>query len=152
MVKDQEIKEVVEPLLDPEDYFIVGIQNNQDNIKVIVDGYKGVNLDKCSEITREIRNVFGERVDDYNIEVTSPGLTQPFQVNQQYVKNIGNKIDILLHTGEKIKGKLLEVHENGILIEEKKRIKTDKNKKKTMREEKNIIFDDIKHTKLILSF
>mgnify|MGYP006289022087 CR=1 FL=1 len=143
MVKDQEIKEVVEPLLNPEEYFIVGIQNNQDNIKVIVDGYKGINLDKCSEITREIRNVLGERVDDCNIEVTSPGLTQPFHVKQQYVKNIGNKIDILLHTGEKIRGKLLEVHDDGILIEEKKRIKTEKKKKKTMREEKTIKFDDI---------
>jgi hypothetical protein len=59
---------------------------------------------------------------------------------------------VLLKTGEKIKGKLLEVNPDDILIEEKKRIKNEKNKKKTVREEKSITFDEIKYTKLIISF
>lgn len=152
MVKDREIEKAVRDVLDSDNYFIVGIQNKQDTIKVIVDGYKGIDLEKCSEITRNLRSSFGEKVDDYNIEVTSPGLTSPFQVIEQYKKNIGQKVETLLKTGEKITGKLQEVNPDSILLEEKKRIKTDKNKKKTVREEKTIKFDEIKYTKLIISF
>lgn len=152
MVKNKEIENIVKDELNSDDYFIVGIQNKQDTIKVIVDGYKGIDLDKCGEITRKLRSSLGEKVDDYNIEVTSPGLTSAFQVTDQYKKNIGQKVETLLKTGEKITGKLQEVNPDNILIEEKKRIKTDKNKKKTVREEKTIKFDDIKYTKLIISF
>ncbi|MGM0496301.1 MAG: ribosome assembly cofactor RimP [Bacteroidota bacterium] len=152
MVKDREIEKAVRDVLDSDNYFIVGIQNKQDTIKVIVDGYKGIDLEKCGEITRNLRSSFGEKVDDYNIEVTSPGLTSPFQVIEQYKKNIGQKVETLLKTGEKITGKLQEVNPDSILLEEKKRIKTDKNKKKTVREEKTIKFDEIKYTKLIISF
>jgi len=152
MVKDRDIEDVVNDVLNSDDYFIVGIQNKQDTIKVIVDGYKGIDLDKCGEITRKLRSSFGEKVDDYNIEVTSPGLTSAFQVIEQYKKNIGQKVEILLKTGEKITGKLQEVNPESIFLEEKKRIKTDKNKKKTVREEKTIKFDEIKYTKLIISF
>lgn len=152
MVKNKEIENIVKDELNSDDYFIVGIQNKQDTIKVIIDGYKGIDLDKCGEITRKLRSSLGEKVDDYNIEVTSPGLTSAFQVTDQYKKNIGQKVETLLKTGEKITGKLQEVNPDNILIEEKKRIKTDKNKKKTVREEKTIKFDDIKYTKLIISF
>ncbi len=152
MVKNKEIENIVKDELNSDDYFIVGIQNKQDTIKVIVDGYKGIDLDKCGEITKKLRSSLGEKVDDYNIEVTSPGLTSAFQVTDQYKKNIGQKVETLLKTGEKITGKLQEVNPDNILIEEKKRIKTDKNKKKTVREEKTIKFDDIKYTKLIISF
>mgnify|MGYP000211547189 CR=1 FL=1 len=152
MVKNRGIENIVKDVLNSDDYFIVGIQNKQDTIKVIVDGYKGIDLDKCSEITRKLRSSFGEKVDDYNIEVTSPGLTSAFQVIEQYKKNIGQKVETLLKTGEKITGKLQEVHSDSILLEEKKRIKNDKNKKRTVREEKTIKFDEIKYTKLIISF
>jgi ribosome maturation factor RimP len=152
MVKSQDIRKAVEGMLDAENYFIVGVKNPQDTIKVVIDGFNGVDLDKCAEITRDLRNMFGDQLDDYNVEVTSPGLTSPFEVKEQYFKNKGNKVEVLLKTGEKIKGKLLEVNPDDILIEEKKRIKNEKNKKKTVREEKSITFDEIKYTKLIISF
>jgi len=152
MVKNDDIKKAVEGMLDPDNYFIVGVQNPQDTIKVIIDGFKGVDLDKCAEITRDLRSLFGEELDEYNVEVTSPGLTLPFQVKEQYIKNKGNKVEVLLQNGEKIKGKLLEVNPEDILVEEKKRIKNEKKKKRTVREEKKINFKEIKHTKLIISF
>lgn len=152
MVKNQDIRKAVEGMLDPDNYFIVGVQNPQDTIKVIIDGFNGVDLDKCAEITRDLRSLFGEQLDEYNVEVTSPGLTSPFQVKEQYIKNKGNKVEVLLQNGEKIKGKLMDVYPDEIIVEEKKRIKNEKKKKKTVREEKTITFDEIKHTKLIISF
>jgi hypothetical protein len=59
---------------------------------------------------------------------------------------------VLLNDGQKIEGKLLEVLPEEIELEEKKRVKNDKGKKKTVTENKRIKLTDIKSTKLIISF
>lgn len=153
MIEEKDIRKIVESNLDPQEYFVIGIENKPDKIKVIIDGYqRSVDLDHCAVVTRELREVLGEEADNCDIEVSSPGLSEPFLVMEQYQKNIGEKVEVLLVNGEKLTGKLLEVNADHILLEEKKRIKTEKKKKKTVREQHSLRFDEIKHTKLIISF
>jgi ribosome maturation factor RimP len=152
MITDSKLKEVLERIIDKDKYFIVKIHNKGDNIKVILDGYKKFGLEDCVNINRQLKNEFKGELDDYNLEVTSPGLTEPFEVPEQYQKHVGEKVEVLLNDGQKIEGKLLNVGDNEIELEEKKRIKTEKNKKKTIRENKILQFDNIKKTKLIISF
>ena len=151
MVTKEDIEKVLDRFLDKDKYFIVKIHNKGENIKVILDGYKNFSIDDCVRINRQLKDEFAGELDDYNVEVTSPGLTAPFEVIEQYEKYTGHKVEVLLKDGSKITGKLEEVAPDGIKIEEKKRIKTDKNKKKTIRETKAIKFEDIKSTKLIIS-
>jgi ribosome maturation factor RimP len=104
-------------------------------------------------VNRGLRNLFAGELDEYELEVTSPGLSEPLKVYQQYEKNVGKKVEVLLKQDrKKISGKLLDVDDRGIKLEEKKRIKTEKNKKKTVREEYSIDFDDIEYTKPVISF
>ena len=153
MIEEKDIRKIVESNLDPKEYFVIEIQNKADKIKVIMDGYqRSVDLDHCAAVTRELREGLGEKADNYDIEVSSPGLSEPFRVKEQYQKNIGEKIEILLNSGEKLTGKLLEVNPDDIQVEEKKRIKTEKKKKKTVREQHSLRYDEIKYTKLIISF
>ena len=151
MIKKEKIEEVLDRILDKDKYFIVRIHNKGDNIKVILDGYGKFGLDDCININRKLKSEFMGELDDYNLEVTSPGLTSPFEVPEQYHKHTGEKVEVLLSDGQKITGKLLEVLPDEIVVEEKKRIRNEKNKKKTVTENKTISLDDIKKTKLIIS-
>ncbi len=152
MISNSEIEAALEKILDKDKYFVVRIHNKGENIKVILDGYQKFNIDDCVNISRELKSEFGSELDDYNLEVTSPGLTAPFEVKEQYEKHKGEKVEVLLKDGNKVKGKLLNVFPDQIEIEEKKRIKTDKKKTKTVTENKDIRLDNIKSTKLIISF
>jgi ribosome maturation factor RimP len=152
MISNSEIKEALDRTLDKDKYFIVRIHNKGENIKVILDGYQKFNIDDCVNISRELKSELGDELSDYNLEVTSPGLTAPFEVKEQYEKHKGEKVEVLLKDGTKIKGKLLNIFPESIEIEEKKRIKTENKKKKTVVENKNIKLDSIKSTKLIISF
>jgi ribosome maturation factor RimP len=152
MITKEQIEQALDKILDKEKYFVVNIHNKADSIKVVLDGYEKFNLDDCVDISRELKSIFGEELDDYHLEVTSPGLTAPFEVPQQYHKHVGEKVSVLLNDGQKIEGKLLEVLPEEIELEEKKRVKNDKGKKKTVTENKRIKLTDIKSTKLIISF
>lgn len=152
MIQDGELKKVVEELAAERGFFIVNIQNKNGKIKVIIDDQAGIKLDKCVDINKSLRSHFGERIDDYELEVTSPGLTEPLKVLPQYQKNIGQKVQVLRKDGTSVSGTLHDVTPEQIIVEEKKRIKTEKNKKKTIREEHVIALDEVQQTKLLISF
>ena len=152
MIKNTDIKKALDKLIDNKDFFVADIENKKGKITVFIDNYKGIKLDDCVRINQELRDLFAEALEDYELEVTSPGLTAPFKVYQQYEKNIGNKVEVLLKAGQRIEGKLLHVDSEGITLEEKKRMKTDKKKKQTIREEYVIAMEDVQHTKLLISF
>ena len=152
MITDKQIKVALDRILDKDKYFIVRIHNKADNIKVILDGYQKFGLEDCININKQLKNEFMEELDDYNLEVTSPGLTSAFEVPEQYKKHIGEKVEVLMEDGQKVTGKLLSFSPGEIEVEEKRRMKNEKNKKKTVTEIKNIKLDNIKRTKLIISF
>lgn len=152
MIDDGSLRKAVEELATKRGFFIVDLQNKKGRIQVIIDDYQGIKLDECVEINRDLRSLFGEKLDDVDLEVTSPGLTEPFKVYEQYDKNVGRKVQVQLTDGRQISGKLQQVAPDQIMVEEKKRIKNEKNKKRTVHEEHEIPFTDIQHTKLLISF
>ena len=152
MVKNDDIEKALNELTGNTDFFVVDIQNKKGKITVFIDNYKGIKLEDCVRINQELRNLFAGELDEYNLEVTSPGLDSPFKVHQQYEKNIGNKVEVLLKTGQKIEGKLLRTDKEGIALEEKKRMKKGNKKKTTIRKEHHIAFNEMEYTKTIISF
>ena len=152
MIRNSDIEKALEKLTGEEDFFVVDIQNKKGKITVFIDNYKGIKLDDCVRINQDLRDLFDSELEEYDLEVTSPGLSAPFKVYQQYEKNLGKKVEVLLKTGQKIEGKLLDVDNEGITVEEKKRVKTNKKKKTTVRKEHRISFDEMEYTKTIISF
>ncbi len=152
MIGDEQIQQAVEELARRRGFFVVAIQNKKGKITVIIDDYEGIKLDECVEVNRELRQMLGSPIDACDLEVTSPGLTEPFKVYQQYEKHIGQKVQVLLNDGRQINGKLLEVTGQQITVEEKKRVKNQNKKKKTLQQQHSLSFEDIHHTKLQIAF
>jgi ribosome maturation factor RimP len=81
------------------------------------------------------------------LEVSSPGLDEPLKLRRQYLKNIGRGVEVTRIDGEKNEGKLLQVGETEIVVEEEK----GKGKKKELVQH-TIPFDNIKSTKIQIKF
>jgi ribosome maturation factor RimP len=134
--------------------FVVDVSiNNANQIKVCVDSFEGITIDECVRISRCIEGQLDREKEDFALEVSSAGLTQPFKVVEQYRKNLGKDVEVVTREGLKLKGKLTSLQGNEIGLE----LIAGKNKsKKTMKElpeiEKKIAFKDIKSTKLIINF
>jgi ribosome maturation factor RimP len=154
MITKEQILEIINKKIDLQDRFLVDININPGNkIEVFFDSNKGISLSECAEISRIIETELNNNIEDFELEVSSPGLTQPFKVLEQYKKNIGNEVEVVMKNGFKSKGRLMTVLENGINVEENKIVKEgNRNKKITIKEQLFIDFKEIKYTKEVLIF
>lgn len=120
----QAIENKVQALLaDDTDYFLVEVKiRPTNNVKIFIDGDKGVSIEKCITWNRALHKQIEEAGifpnGDFSLEVSSPGLDEPLKMLRQYRKNIGRPVEVLLKDGVKTEGKLLEVKEDAILVEE----------------------------------
>lgn len=129
--------------------FTVGGDNN---IKVILDGDAGVNLQDCMDISRAIEHNLDREEEDFSLEVTSAGATSPLQLPRQYNKNIGRKLKVRT-SAEELEGTLTQTSENSITLEWKAREPKPVGKGKvTVQKKQEIAFSDIQEAKVILKF
>src|SRR3984957_21116252 len=147
------IEGLVQNILEGEPgYFLVDVRiKPTNNVKVFIDGDQGISIEKCVQINRGLYKKLEEGGffpnGDFSLEVSSPGLDEPLKLHRQYKKNIGRQVELILLDGARTEGRLLEVSEDGIVVEEIK----GKNKK---REEINhaFLFENIKTTKIQVVF
>ena len=132
-------------------YFLVEISvKPTNNVKVFVDADQGAAIDHLSKINRALYKWVEENLfpnGDFSIEVSSPGLDEPLKLERQYLKNTGRMVEIVLKNGLKKEGKLTNVSENEIVIEEEK----GKGKKKEVIQH-IILVEEIKTTKVQVKF
>jgi ribosome maturation factor RimP len=133
-------------------YFLVEVRiKPTNNVKVYIDGDQGVSIEKCVLLNRALYKKLEETAlfpnGDFSLEVSSPGLDEPLKLHRQYRKNIGRQVDLVLQDGSKIEGRLLEVSEDGIIVEETR----GRNKKKEVINH-TFLFDNIKTTKIQVVF
>ncbi len=132
--------------------FIVDVTVGPGNaISVIIDSDEGLSIDKCIEMSRHIEHQFDREVEDFSLEVSSPGLTQSFKVLRQYLKNLEKEVEIVTVKGDKITGVLKSVSDEGFVVETSSNIKVDG--KKTV-ELKTVEFSllEIKTVKPVITF
>jgi ribosome maturation factor RimP len=147
------LEQKVEALISPEPgFFLVDLRiKPTNNIKVFIDADQGISIEKLVQLNRKLYKDIEESNffpnGDFSLEVSSPGLDEPLRMVRQYRKNIGREVEVLQQDGVKIEGKLLEVTEDGILVE----TETGKNKKKQVVQH-TILFDHIKTTKIQIKF
>jgi ribosome maturation factor RimP len=121
-------REIIEawltPLMVEMDCFLVDVRINPsiNKYEIFIDSPTGVTIEQCTKVSRFVEfqmdndNRFSEK---YSLDVSSPGMENPFKVQQQYDKNIGKTIEVVLLNGNKKEGLLkkadgkvlhLEVH------------------------------------------
>lgn len=154
MIEKAHIKKIVEEAIAGTSTFVVNIKITNDNkIIVYADAAGGISIDECARISRFIESKLDRDQEDFELQVSSPGLDQPFKVKAQYEKNLGENIRVVLKDGTTFEGQITEVKRKSIILEWEETYKAPGQKKKQtelMKEEINM--DDIASAKKIVSF
>ena len=128
----------------PKDLVLIDLEQDKSSIRIIVDSVKSVDLDTTAYIAKKIRNSESLNKylpEDFQLEVSSPGIDSPLTHPFQYKKNIGRQLKLKeSSTSNKIKAKLTQVIEDGIVVID--------NKGKTIK----FKFDEIESATIITVF
>lgn len=154
MIGEQKIRSLVDEALTSDQFVVelrVGIANQ---IYIEVDDRtKPISITDCIKVSRQVEHNLDREVEDFSLEVTSPGLDRPFRVLDQYIKNIGKDVKIKYTDGKSIKGKLIKASEEQVLIETKEKRRIEGRKaKEWITEQTPISMDEIKETFIELVF
>ena len=154
MIERNTVKTVVEEWLSGNDYFLVDVTfTPDDRIVVEIDHADGVWTEDCAELSRFMQERFGDELGDYELEVGSAGIGQPFKVEQQYLNHIGKDVEVLDAEGKKVQGVLKQVDGRNFVVSVKEKQKLEGKKRPQLVEvDKTYNMDNIKYTKYLLSF
>ena len=148
----QAVEQKVEALISTEpELFLVEVRiKPANNIKVFIDGDKGVSIEKLVQYNRKLYKEIEESTmfpnGDFSLEVSSPGLDEPLKLHRQYLKNIGRYVEVTDKEGSQKDGKLISVTEADIVVEEIKARLTGKNKNKEVGQGKGRKMETVQHT------
>ena len=135
-----------------DDQFIVSVEVSPSNVIVVtVDSENGISIDDCINISRHIEKNLDREEEDFELQVSSAGVGQPLKVLRQYVKNTGKEVEVVNKSGEKKKGVLKSVDENGFELEFEVKEKVEGQKKKqTVTHSQKFTFDEVKTVRNII--
>ena len=112
MIEKKTVCQIVDEWLEDKEYFLVEvIISPDDKIVVEIDHKEGVWIEDCVELSRYIESRLNREDEDYELEVGSAGIGQPFKVLQQYVNHIGKEVEVLAKDGRKHCGVLKDAPE-----------------------------------------
>ncbi|MDA0178271.1 MULTISPECIES: ribosome assembly cofactor RimP [Mesoflavibacter] len=136
-----------------QDLFLIDFKMSNDNaIKVIIDGDKGVTVEDCIFVSRAIEHNIDREEYDFSLEVMSAGAASSFNMPRQFTKHVGRTLEVKTQT-ETIEGKLTNTTEEEITLEWKSREPKPVGKGKvTVNKKQNIAFKDILEAKVIIKF
>jgi ribosome maturation factor RimP len=128
--------------------FLVAVKVSSANrITVLADKNDGITIDECAAIHRHIEKSLDRDKEDFELQVSSPGLDLPFGVIEQYLKNEGKKVEVIDNEGSKYAGKLKNVTKGGFELETELKVK---GKTKELKDV-SFNFNQIKSTRVILT-
>jgi ribosome maturation factor RimP len=154
MIDKNVVKKLVDQWLENKEYFLVGIEISQDDkIVVEIDHADGVWIEDCVELSKYIEDHLSRDEEDYELEVGSAGLGQPFKVPQQYINFIGKDVEVMDADGNKVKGLLKSVEGNDFVVTTREKVKMEGKKRPTMQDvDHTYQMDNVKYTKYLISF
>lgn len=152
------LKEKVENLLEEafeenNSLFLIELKiDGSNHISVVIDGDQGVTVNDCIAVSRKIEHNLDREEEDFSLEVTSAGVSQPLQYPRQYKKNIGRKLAVVT-SKDKMEGELVKVEDGKITLQWKAREPKPVGKGKvTVRKEAVVPMEEIKEAKVIITF
>ena len=154
MIDKNVVKKLVDEWLQDQEYFLVDIEISPGNrIVVEIDHADGVWIEDCVALSRYIEERLSRDDEDYELEVGSAGLGQPFKVPQQYINFVGKEVEVLDADGIKVKGILKAVDGNDFTVGVEEKVKVE-GKKRPVKMEVDHVYqmDKVKYTKYIISF
>jgi ribosome maturation factor RimP len=148
MIDREKIEKSVREYISGKPLFLVAVKVSSSNkITILADKKEGITIDECAGLHRHIEKELDRNAEDFELQVSSPGLEMPFGVIDQYYKNEGMKVAVVDTEGQKYSGKLKNVTTGGFDLETEVKVK---GKSKEIMDV-SFNFDQIKTTKVVLT-
>jgi ribosome maturation factor RimP len=148
MIEKQNIELIVNEFIRGKGLFLVAVKVSSSNrITVLADKNEGITIDECAAIHRYIESKLDREKEDFELQVSSPGLDLPFGVLEQYRKNEGKKVEVVDNEGVKLDGILKNVTDGGFELETEVKVKGKTKEVKDI----SFNFEQIKSTRVILT-
>ena len=154
MINKEIIQTLTEEWLQGNEYFLVDVNfAADDRIVIEIDHADGVWIEDCAELSRFLQERLGEELGEYELEVGSAGLGQPFKVAQQYMNHIGDTLEVLQADGKKVQGTLKAVDAPSFTITVQEKQKIEGKKRPVLVDvDKTYQMDEVKYAKYVLAF
>ena len=154
MIDRSIVSGIVNEWLEDKEYFLVDVTvRSDDKIVVEIDQAEGVWIDDSVELSRFIESKLDREEEDYELEVGSAGIGQPFKVLQQYLIHIGQEVEVLTKQGQKLEGVMKDANEENFTVTIQKKVKPEGAKRpKLVDEDVTFTYEEIKYTKYLISF
>lgn len=154
MIDKNVVKKLVDEWLTGRDYFLTDLTiSPDDRIVVEIDHKDGVWIEDCVELSRFIEGRLDRDEEDYELEVGSAGIGQPFKVKRQYEIHVGERVEVITADGRKLTGTLKEATPEDFTLTVTERVK-EEGAKRSHLVDRDITFtyDEVKETKYIIDF
>ena len=154
MITKETVRTLVEEWLAEGDYFLVDIQmGDADRIVIEIDHADGVWIEDCAELSRFLQERLGDELGEYELEVGSAGLGQPFKVAQQYANHVGDEVEVIDQEGKKTVGTLKSVDgERFVVTAKEKQVPEGKKRPVLVDVDREFGMSQVKSTKYLLNF
>ena len=146
MIDKNMLISLTEEYLKDTTYYLVDlILGNDNSIIVEIDNDEGVDIDQCVALSRHIEAQLDRDSEDFELTVTSAGLTSPFKTIRQYRKYEGKEVEVLTRTGVKHNGILRSSDNEGFILTITRKVKPEGAKRKQeVDEDIRFKYDDVK--------
>ncbi|MBO4596325.1 MAG: ribosome assembly cofactor RimP [Bacteroidaceae bacterium] len=154
MIDKNIVRNLVEEWLEDKEYFLVDVMVDANNkIVVEIDHAEGVWIEDCVELSRFIESRMDREEEDFELEVGSAGIGQPFKVVQQYINHVGQEVEVLTKEGKKLVGVLKDANDSQFVVSVPTKVKEEGAKRpKLVDIDETFTYDNIKYTKYLISF
>jgi ribosome maturation factor RimP len=123
----ERIQELLSPILESEkaklvDLEIKGKQGSR-TIKIFVHAEGGITLKRCESISRRLADELDmeeDALDNYRLEVSSPGLDRPLRKIEDFGRNVNKDVEVMYgdeHERKSFRGKIVQVLEDAIELQ-----------------------------------
>lgn len=154
MITTDRVLQLIEEKVEGTEHFLVDLKVfDGNNIRIMMDGDEGFSIQDCIAFNRHMEQALDREVEDFSMEVTSPGLDQPFSHVRQYIKNVGRQVKITSGDGQKLEGLLEHADESGCRVKTRRKERIEGRKAKHWVEEVfDFAYSDITEAKVVISF
>lgn len=97
----EKLYEIITPVVEGLEYELVGIeylpQGKHSLLRIYIDQETGITLEDCEKVSRQVSAVMDVEdplTNNYNLEISSPGLERPLFVEAHYIRFAGNPVFI----------------------------------------------------------
>ena len=154
MIDKSIVKTLVDEWLEGKEYFLTDLTiSADDRIVVEIDHKDGVWIEDCVALSRHIEDGLNRDEEDFELEVGSAGIGQPFKVRRQYVIHVGDPVEVLTTAGRKLRGTLKELGDDTLTLTCQEKVKREGEKRPKLEDVDHVMpLTEVKECRYHLDF